>query len=152
MTDILLDTMLRVWHWLQENAEVIIAIIALFVAWLSNKMGMEHNKLSVLPYLSDFNYILPKANVINEKNILNTIYFTVSNKGLGPCIITSTKILFQDAEIFALSKDSHVDEYIQSITKRITIKYIISNIYKYRMAISVNETGKIICRLCRRLA
>ena len=46
--------------------------------------------------------------------------------------------------IFALSKDSHVDEYIQSITKRITIKYIISNIYKYRMAISVNETVNVL--------
>lgn len=144
MTDMLLDTMLITWHWLQENASVIIAIIALFVAWLSNKIGREHNKLSVLPYLSDFKYILPNPNVISEKSILNTIVFTISNKGLGPCIVTSTKILFRDSEIYAISKDSPVDDSIQSTTKRIAVKYVKSNILRYRMVISANETVNVL--------
>lgn len=80
---------------LGENMEAIVAICALFVAWVTYRSSQKHNYLSVKP----IGYILPK-------DYTNHICVVLQNKGTGPLITKSIK--FRN-EITGEEKDYLID-------------------------------------------
>ena len=74
------ETLESALNFLGKNMEAIIAICALFVAWVTYKSSQKHNYLSVKP----IGYILPK-------DFEDNICVILQNKGTGPLITKSIK-------------------------------------------------------------
>ncbi len=79
-----------IWNWLSSNATNIIAICALVTTFLHAYISRRHNRLSVKPHLE-----IARRFSFKEQEF----YIKILNNGIGPALLTKTKLLVDDVEV-----------------------------------------------------